>query len=207
MGKLTINGYAKHEYSYDSMKITIGFNAYETTTTLALEKVMNQCEEFLAVLADYGVKTEDITLGENSVEKNNYIEDENDICARRELIIRSAFDMKFVNIIMSLIKDKGYDTDIDFDYTIKNIDTIHEALLKEALADSKRKAMIIAETMGQKVVEIVDVTNRNSDAYISDWFSCEVVHKISEGDYTRSNKLKSPVTTETENIIVTWLVE
>lgn len=207
MGKLTINGYAKHEYSYDSMKITIGFNAYETTTTLALEKVMNQCEEFLAVLADYGVKTEDITLGENSVEKNNYIEDENDICARRELIIRSAFDMKFVNIIMSLIKDKGYDTDIDFDYTIKNIDTIHEALLKEALADSKRKAMIIAETMGQKVVEIVDVTNRNSDAYISNWFSCEVVHKLSESNYSRSDKLKEPVTTESENITVTWLVE
>lgn len=207
MGKLTINGYAKHEYSYDSMKITIGFNAYETTTTLALEKVMNQCEEFLAVLADYGVKTEDITLGENSVEKNNYIEDEKDICARRELIIRSAFDMKFVNIIMSLIKDKGYSADVDFDYTIKNIDTIHEALLKEALADSKRKAMIIAETMGQKVVEIVDVTNRNSDAYISDWFSCEVIHKLSESNYSRSDKLKEPVTTESENITVTWLVE
>lgn len=207
MGTLTINGYAKHEYIYDSMKITVGFNAYETTTTLALEKVMNQCEEFLSVLADYGIKTEDITLGENSVEKNNYIEDEADICARRELVIYSAFDMGFINTIMSLIKDKGYSAKVDFDYTITNIDTIHEALLKEALADSKRKAMIIAETMGQKVVGIDDFTNRNSGAYISDWFSCEVVHKISEGDYTRSNKLKSPVTTETENIIVTWLVE
>lgn len=206
MGTLTINGYAKHEYSYDSMKITIGFNAYETTTTLALEKVMNQCEEFLAVLADYGVKTEDITLGENSVE-NNYDDDENAADALREIIIHTAFDMKFINAIMSLIKDKGYDADIDFDYKISNLEKIHENLLKEAMLDSKRKATLIAESVGQKVVGIDSADSTYTSHNTMDWMTCEKYRLMEDEQFAYSNKLKSPVTTESENITVTWLVE
>ncbi len=206
MGKLTINGYAKHEYSYDSMKITIGFNAYETTTTLALEKVMNQCEEFLAILADYGVRTEDITLGENSVE-TNYDDDENTADALREIIIHTAFDMKFINAIMSLIKDKGYDADIDFDYKITNLEKIHQNLLKEAMLDSKRKATLIAESVGQKVVGIDSVDSTYTSRNTMDLMTCEKYRLMEDKQFAYSNKLKSPVTTESENITVTWLVE
>lgn len=206
MGTLTINGYAKHEYSYDSMKITIGFNAYETTTTLALEKVMNQCEEFLAVLADYGVRTEDITLGENSVE-NNYDDGENTADALREIIIRTTFDMKLINAIMSLIKDKGYDADIESKYQISNLEKIHENLLKEAMLDSKRKATLIAESVGQKVVGIDSVDSTYSSRNTMDLMTCEKYRLMEDKQFAYSNKLKSPVTTESENITVTWLVE
>ena len=40
-----------------------------------------------------------------------------------------------------------------------------------------------------------------------DWMTCEKYRLMEDEQFAYSNKLKSPVTTESENITVTWLVE
>ena len=76
MGKLTIEGNAKRVCHCDVMKITVDFRTRETSTTEALEKVMNQCEEFLSVLDENGVDIENIVLGDTSVDARYYDEGE-----------------------------------------------------------------------------------------------------------------------------------
>ena len=208
MGKLTIEGNAKRVCHCDVMKITVDFRTRETSTTEALEKVMNQCEEFLSVLDENGVDIENIVLGDTSVDARYYDEGEKNFYASREINIYSAFDMKFLNFIMSFIKNKNFNADVDCDYGISNINVIHKELLKEAVLDSKTKAEATAESVGEKITGIDTIKGPNRDDDEEIHMLAEGVHKISAGpSYKLSDKLKSPVSTEEEKVTVTWIVE
>ena len=54
MGKIEVKGTAKRTVDYDLMKIVIDFHAKEETPDEASEKVMKECEDFLAQLKKGG---------------------------------------------------------------------------------------------------------------------------------------------------------
>lgn len=139
MGKLSIVGKATHEYPYDTVEVTVSFEVHENSTSAALEKVLNQCEDFLAEMNKDGISMDSIRIGNDSVEQD-YDDNKSDVCATRKITMCVPFNMEFTNHIMTLIQDKHYDVDIDTDYSISNITEIHNNLIKEAIEDSKQKA-------------------------------------------------------------------
>lgn len=207
MGKLSIVGKATHEYPYDTVEVTVSFEVHENSTSAALEKVLNQCEDFLAEMNKDGVSMDSIRIGDDSVSQN-YSDKKFNVRAKRKIKMRVPFNMEFKNHIMTLIQDKDYDVDINTDYSISNITEIHNNLIKEAIEDSRQKAIFIAESMGQKLigvdsVKIGDIYDDTTDNVFYDSKACPCSVKA----LNYSNMIQSPVTKESEAVSVVWIIE
>ncbi|MGN0537885.1 MAG: SIMPL domain-containing protein [Acutalibacteraceae bacterium] len=203
MGKLTITGKASHEYPYDQLEITVQFQVHEKSSSAALEKTLQQCEEFLSILNKEGISMESIHIGKDSVNQKY-----KDVCAIREIKIRVPFSMEFTNHFMTLIQNKKYNVDIDTQYILSNRTDIHNDLIKEAIDDSKKKASLIVEAMGQKLigidsVEIGDRYGRDT----GDMFLDSIRAITSSTSLHYSNMIQAPVTEESESVEVVWLIE
>lgn len=206
MGKLSIVGKATHEYPYDTVEVTVSFEVHENSTSAALEKVLNQCEDFLAEMNKDGISMDSIRIGNDSVEQD-YDDNKSDVCATRKITMCVPFNMEFTNHIMTLIQDKHYNVDIDTDYSISNITEIHNNLIKEAIEDSKQKAKFIAESMGQKIIGVDSVKIGEQYNNHVHRMICEThqnFFKCCELEY--SNMIQSPVTKESESVEVVWLI-
>ncbi len=131
-----------------------------------------------------GVDINQIYIDDNSVEQE-YEEGVLDLQASREFKIRMAFDMAFINYVMDLIVEKGFDVTFDCEYHIAKAVSLHEELLKEALADSKKKAESIARTMGQKIVGIDHIEHNRYGGGVYDFRGeRETCHFLGEGHRT-----------------------
>ncbi len=207
MGKLTITGKAKREVAYDALTMRVRFNTHANTAAKALKTIMEQSEEFLKILQNAGILMESIMLGDSGVDQD-YDDGELDACADREFRIRMPFYMPFVNSIMKLISEKGYAVDVDFNYYITNAAAIHEELLQEALAESKKNAEAIAATMGQRITGI-DTVEYDRYSGETHYLCCEQERGcvIGESHTPFSDRIKAPTTTESESIEVVWLME
>lgn len=206
MGKLSIVGKAEREVSYNAVELSLTFYVRRKTTAEALGAFMEQSEKFLELITAAGVDIKEIHVGDNSVDQRRY-DDKTEVCVSREMKIRLRFDMPFVNGLMEMIRKQNFDVDLDCDYHLTNRQELHTELLKEALADSKKKAEFIAEIMGQKIVGIDSVEHsRNSDA---DWMCCEQERGLifPGSAMPLSDQVEAPLTTETESIDVVWLIE
>lgn len=135
-----------------------------------------------------------------------YSDDELKVHAPREMKIRLRFDMAFVNGLMDMIREEDFAVDLDCDYHLTNRAELHTELMKEAIEDSKKKAEIIAEIMGQKIIGIDSVEHdRHSDM---EWMCCEQERGIVyTGATPLSCQLEAPLTNESETISVVWLIE
>lgn len=205
MGKLSITGKAEREVSYNAIEMSVTFYIHAKTTAEALQIVMEQSEKFLELVTAAGIDMKDIHIGDNSVDQR-YSDDELKVHASREMKIRLHFDMAFVNGLMDMIREQDFAVDLDCDYHLTNRAELHMELMKEALADSKKKAEVIAEIMGQKIIGIDSVEHdRHNDM---EWMCCEQERGIiREGAAPLSNQLEAPITTESETISVVWLIE
>lgn len=205
MGKLSITGKAEREVSYNAVEMSVTFYIHAKTTAEALQIVMEQSEKFLELVTAAGVDMKDIHIGDNSVDQR-YSDDELKVHASREMKIRLRFDIAFVNGLMDMIREQDFAVDLDCDYHLTNRAELHMELMKEALADSKKKAEVIAEIMGQKIIGIDSVEHdRHSDM---EWMCCEQERGIiCAGAAPLSNQLEAPITTESETISVVWLIE
>ena len=61
-----------------------------------------------------------------------------------------SFNMPFINMILDHVRQKNYDIAIESTYELSNEREIHDELIKQAVANSKRRAEAIAATVGKK---------------------------------------------------------
>lgn len=208
MGKTSIVGNAEREVKYNAVELCATFYVHAKTTADALRMSMEQSEKFLEMITAAGIDLKDIHIGDNSVDQQ-YDDGELDVRATREMKIRLPFDMTFVNSLWSMIIAQGFEVDLDCDYHLTNKQELHAELLKEALADSRRKADFIAEAMGQKIVGIEQVDHHS---YRDSTFLCREQERFlvppTGGPAKRlSDQIDAPLATESENIEVVWLME
>ena len=207
MGKITVAGKAEREVQYDAIELEISFNVQGNTTGEALSKVMEQSERFLSFAASLGIDTKQIHIGDNSINQR-YNDEKLFVRAKREMTIRLGFDMKFVNWLMDEISEQGFDVDLDVDYKLKDSQLLHTELLKEAIEDSRKKASIIAEAVGQSIVGIDSVAqegySRNRwEIQEREMVCCSVPTLKSK----LSDDLAAPMTAESESVEVVWIIE
>lgn len=206
MGKLSVRGNAAKEYKYDLMIVKVYFQTHAVTSSKAMREVLSQCESFLSYLEEQGINLNNIQLGENGVEQQ-YDNDVMDVEATREVRIRLPFDMTFINALMEMLEKQPYDIDFDTEYLLSNEDEIRSTLIKEAVQDSKSKAEMIADTVGQHItgIESVSIGDFTGGNPTIDWMVQESPRMAS--DLTHSNKLSAKTVTLSESVDVTWLIE
>lgn len=207
MGKLSIVGKAEREFSYNAVEITVKFYVREKTTAEAVNKMMEQNEKLLEAITEAGVNMKDIHVGDNAIEQY-YSQDKMYVKATREMKIRLQFDMHFINSLMSMISEQDLSVDLDCKYQLTNREEIHMELMKEAVADSKKKAEVIAEVTGQKIVGIDSIDKERFYCVGFEYDEKDDIFYDSMAIFSGlSNKLQSPITTESESISVVWLIE
>lgn len=210
MGKLTITGRAEHEYQYDAMEITLNFSVQKSSTADALTAVLGQCEEFLAKVTSEGLSMENIRIENDSTRRNQrYDSGSVSFAAERAIKIRVPFSMDYANYLLSVVSEKGYDAAISTEYLLTNREEIHNELIKEALSDSRKKAELIAQSMGVKVVGIDTATICESRDNIA-LLRAGAEHErgiASPQSLSLSNQLGSPVTKESETVEAVWIIE
>lgn len=115
-----------------------------------------------------------------------------------------------------MLNDIKAETNIKTNYIYTNSNEVKAELLKEALLDSRQKAIDIAEALNQKVVGLISANKKNIyGAYDDDESNdiCEADCAVPQMCKTvpdflrRSNALSSPEITESEEIFAVWEIE
>lgn len=207
MGTIEVNGYAIRKVHYDAMEIKISFISDANTSEKASKQVMEQCELFLEKIEEIGIDIDKIQIADDVVRKSSYRDDYH-FSAEREILMKTKFDMKFVNVIRDILHTLKAETEISTNYILLEKDQIHAELLREALLDSQKKAKDIAETLGLEVIKLVSADKNGRRGYDSgmkclqeDVVACP---SIQIPDFLRMNKLQSREIIEMEDIIVVW---
>lgn len=207
MGTLKIEGKSIKEFPYDKIELRIKFRTEEDTASKALEKVMKQGEEFLSILNENGISIEQVKIGSDDTRHESY-RDKPFVRVEREFLIKTDFDMNFSNQVRALIQDKEYDVDMSSQYLLSNQHEIHNQLLKEAIADSKKMAEFIASEMDKKITGIQSVTIGEShevDNIVMG--TMQMSRKMSNRNYEYSDQVQAPTIEEEARVNVEWIIE
>lgn len=213
MSIVQIEGNASREVNYDAMKIKIIFYHKSQTSSYSIQQAMEQCEDFLNCLLKMGMSMDNITLKNDEIKKASYHEDDDFIKANREIEIKTKFDIKLLNRILELISKKDYNVTFDYSYVLTNKNAIHEELLAEALADSQKKAELIARQLGKKVIGIDKILTSVEHNHFEKLRNClmdsfdDDDDDEYEGLYVTSNQLNAAYSLEKEKINVNWIIE
>ena len=169
MGKIITKGYASREVEYDHMEITMKFHVREYDTKTAIRKITEECEAFLKKMKDSGVDVSKIKAGSNSVEKDSYGE-KRFVEAQRALTMEIPYDLNILDSIMKMTEADSLSADIDIDYSYSSEEETRNQLLKEATANARKKADLMAAATGTKVagVERIKVERNNDDRRTQD---------------------------------------
>ena len=209
MGEISMRGIAEREYEYDRIIINVSFLMDEIKAEDAKKKVMEQCEDFLNKLNDLGISHESIRFEKDEIDTvYERSTDEETFAMKRTISITTCVDMKLINTIMNIIAEGKYDIELDYNYGFSKANVIHEQLLMEAVADSRKKADAIAKAVGSKIIGIQKVHENNRYGRESsqvDFMEQEMYRGCS--GYEASDEMKSPVSKESEDILIVWEIE
>ena len=210
MGKLTIEGKASKEYAYDLMEISITVYTQEMTTAQAVKKAEDQSEKFLEKLDQAGIKPESIQMEGDSISRE-FCSGSEVVKAGRELKLRTPFDMDLANYIRRLIGEMRANVKLYVQYSFSDIEQIHKELIQLALDDSKAKAELVAQMMGQKLVGI-DSVSIGEEWCRKGSLPNQPVTGFRTGCYDElssmiSSRVQAPTSNEDESVEVVWLIE
>ena len=211
MGEMAIKGYAERRVECDVVEYTLCFKADGITIPEAVKAVNTELEHFLEIMEKSGVTAGKFELEDNSTsEKYNSEEEEKPFYSKRKISIRMPLSTQSINNMMQYIAEYKLNVDLSEEYYCSDMAEIHKELLREAVADSRNKAELIASFTGQKIKGIKSViTNyaeyerellRKRDQELG-------IHKIGETHIARANRISSPTTDQEETVEVIWLIE
>lgn len=209
MGKLKVYGKARREFSCDIMFIKLTFGSWHKNISQAVETTLSQCDNFLELLQEKGIDVGNIHIKYSSISQDRDDDGEIEVKSDREIELRLPYDMKFLNRLSEIIGKCSFDVEMDVSFKLSNMIEVHNQLIKEAVIDSRKKAEMIAETMGQKVVGIeelsLDDRYNNFDSEEKEY--CAPSINVIGETHSISDKLRSPLCIEYENVEVDWIIE
>lgn len=206
MGKLIVEGFGQKEYAYDGMKITVRFQTYAATSRQAVTTVVEQCEQFLTIVKNEKIKLTHIKNGETKIEQF-YFDNAFQVTAIREVTFQLPYNGEVSNLFMAIIKNYNYDANLYIEPFIMNTAAVNDELLMLAIADSKRKANLIAKSMQQNITEVISIHVKNQllnqwhkyDLNVEQFYETENMQQTHAG-----NSLHAPTVIESVSIEVIW---
>lgn len=204
MGRIYTTGTAYREVPCDAVEIHQRCTVSAKTAAQAIENLFRQSEQLLQTLGNAGIDPKTVRLGENEVEETDE-DDKKMMSAVRSMTFQTAFDMVRINDLMTLVQSINSRIDFSCIHRVSNQKAIHEALLQEALADSKRRAEQIAAAVGQKITGIDRAECRDD---VEDLGMDDRVTPTGAYGATRkamlSDQLQAPTRTEHASTDIVW---
>lgn len=211
MGEMTVKGYAERRVECDIVEYTLNFKADGVTIPEAVKAVNTELEHFLEIMEKNGIPANKFELEDNkTAEKYSYDEGEMPYYSKRVVSITIPLITQNINNMMQCIAEYKLNVVLDEEYRYSKIKDLHEELLKEAVADSRKKAELIASFTGQKIKGIKSVITEYSE-YENELRCLQErergIHKIGESMPSLAKNLSNPIIKETEDVSIVWLIE
>lgn len=161
-GRLRTEGRAVKECKYDLMEITLTFEAKERTTAAALKAITERCESFLAQMKAEGIFGDYVSYERDDINKNVKIVGA-EVTASRKIQIRYEFDVKLINHLLEMIRKSKAEVELNTRCWLSKDEEIQNELIKKAVLSARKRAELIAEAAGQKIVGVANIEIRNND--------------------------------------------
>ena len=165
MGKIVTKGYASRKRTVDQTTINIDFYASEKQTKDAIKKVTEQCDAFLKIMETNGIDISKLIAGGTEVRRSTFA-DEREITAHRKIEIRAEYDLTLVDLVMKTVEQESFSANIDVEHDASYIAGLREELIVEATKEARKKADLLAEATGTRVVGVERIKFEPYDDYI-----------------------------------------
>ena len=215
MGKIKIIGTASRDVPYDMMEVTIKFHSWDKSVTNAVNKTDTLCDDFLNVLLENNFDISKIHMGDIEINQKKVSNDSAgeplrlSVSTNKSIIIPTPFNMNCLNFLKDTVKDMGADANLSVNYFYSNTSDIDNALIEEAIADSRKKAEIAAKAIGQHIIGISEATiNKSNNRYSDDNKSYDLCDPFAILSYdSPTNKLSANTSKLTANVEIDWIIE
>ena len=117
---------------------------------------MDECDSFLEEAAKTGIRPESIRYDKDNVEEAGY-RDDGKIRAERTIRLRTAYDMRTINAIQTILQEGKYSYELGVGGDISNHKALRIELAKAALANSREEAEQLAAMLGISVTGVESV--------------------------------------------------
>ncbi len=202
MSRLKINGFAEMSFDTDIFDISITVKAFADTSGSALSDGKAKTEEFLSVMSEkLGISPKSFTLSSDSV--NRIYGDNQQYCYTKEMTLRLESDLASVETVTDVLGGME-NTEYRISYSLSDTASKEKLVLTEAIKDSRRKAELIAETLGQKITGLEE----------ADFEYAEEIQLMRSAPMLKANscdslasQLNNPVQTISKNISMVWISE
>lgn len=156
MSIFEIKGSAKKTVPCDIADIFISFKSTGKNAHEVSRKVMDECDSFLEEAAKTGIRPESIRYDKDNVEEAGY-RDDGKIRAERTIRLRTAYDMRTINAIQTILQEGKYSYELGVGGDISNHKALRIELAKAALANSREEAEQLAAMLGISVTGVESV--------------------------------------------------
>lgn len=168
MGKIMVVGRAEREYKPDKCSIGLKIETRCETAASASKESTEQLERLLEELERLGIEPSEVEIHYDRIDRRGgYGNDEISYESDRSLWFEIAMDMAPVNAIRALIEEGFENVSFTVLHRVSNEGALRKELLAEAVADSRTKAEMLAQSMGQKIVGI-ESANLSGDEEVYD---------------------------------------
>ena len=213
MGKITVVGQAEHEYSPDICMIDMEVRITRKTASEASIACTARCEQLLKKLKEeLGIDPSSIEQYSDRISReSDYHSNEVYYESRKSMCLYIPTNMRIVNTIRSIIGMGFEDVSFSTNYMVSNEEELNKELLKEAIANSRAKAELLAESMGLKItgVDSADLSGKEDVYDLTEESERGLVrYKMSaDGANSFSDQLKPEQIELSSKVKIVWLVE
>lgn len=205
MGKIKIKGMAKKEFLANVMKVDISISTDGETPASAINKGRKETENMLKLLHNLGIELTDVSMESEEVSKPQNYNDDNMYHYDKSIAFVTTANLATLELLAGGISESEINATYDEMFYLANIAEAKDEVLQQALQDAKKKAEILAKTLGQKVVGL---ESAKCDEYEEEEFE-HMVHCLREGKIKTSlaSELSPDTIVVDKSVYTTWIIE
>ena len=211
MGRITVTGSAKKEFMPDKCRVSINIDSRKRKASEASKATGDRCELLLAELKKIGISPDKLEVSSDSIQRYTAY-DSNKITYESSRQITACVDanIKAVNAVRGIIEN-GFDSvTLETNYYLSNADELRKELLKDAIADARSKAELMALATGCSITGIAsaNITDDPYDYYpLVDYASARMSVDGIDESRPLSNELTIDKITLSAVVKVVWRIE
>ena len=176
MGSIKIKGIAKKEFRADVMQVNILISISGDTPASAINKGKKEIKSMLKLLLELGINLADVTMESEQISKPADYKDDRLYYYDKEISFIAPANLVMLDLLSEGISKSEINVAYDEMFYLSNIAAAKKEVLQQALQDAKKKADILAEALGQKVVGL---ESAKCDEYEEEEFD-HMVHCLHE---------------------------
>lgn len=154
MGNLKVNGKARCKFTADLMEIIISVSTEGETAAYAIRKGKKETEKVLNLLVELGIDLSKVKMKTEDVTEPRYYNDDEGYRFEKKVSFMTKADLKLLERLSAEISEREIDATYRECFGLTDSVNIGKQVLRAALLESRKKAELIAETFGQKIVGI-----------------------------------------------------